>query len=378
MQADTDISGFRNITIRGNTMKGHESGWFVYAAGHTGGMRNLKVESNEIDGSIVVYYGLINSSIADNKVKSITFINDYVYSGYSLSALKGNIISGNVIKATSQSGSGITATGYGLAEVTGNRITGITNSSGILLTSVDGALVSNNFVQTQGQGTTHGISLSKSSNVKLVFNSVHTTGTDLSQARAFYSGGGNSGLTVKNNIFSNSGGGYAAVFDAAPGGTNDIDYNNYHSSGGKLGKFAGTDYTSLSAWGQAVKGDANSKAVNPFFKSTTEPSINHISLNNAGITVGSITKDIDGTTRDASKPDIGAKEYTPAAVDAGLEGFTSPTSPLTGTSVPVKVLLRNQGTNILSSASIQWTVNGVPQIPFNWSGSLASGTSEEV
>ncbi|MDX5436130.1 MAG: hypothetical protein LPK03_03000, partial [Pontibacter sp.] len=239
-------------------------------------------------------------------------------------------------------------------------------------------LVSNNFVQTQGLGTTYGISLSNSSNVKLVFNSVHTTGTDLGQARAFYSGAGNSNLTVKNNIFANSGGGYAAVIEAAPTGTSDIDYNNYHSSGGKLGNYAGTDYTSLSAWGQAVRGDANSKAVNPFFKSNTELSINHIALNNSGTSISGITKDVDETTRDANKPDIGAKEYTPAVVDAGLDAFVSPTNPLTGTSVPVKVLLRNQGLSPLTSASILWTVNDVAQAPYSWSGNLASGASDEV
>ncbi|MDX5435932.1 MAG: right-handed parallel beta-helix repeat-containing protein, partial [Pontibacter sp.] len=271
---------------------------------------------------------------------------------------------------------GITTSGAGALRIVGNRITEVENAFGVWVASSGGALVANNFIHTKGQGSSTGIRVS-ALNVRVVFNSVYLTGSDPSNVRALEVTGGGS-LVVKNNVFSNSGGGYAAVFEAAPGGTNDIDYNNYYSSGGRLGRYAGTDYTSLAAWGQAVRGDANSKAVNPFFKSTTDLSVNHIALNNAGIAINGITKDIDGATRDVIKPDMGAKDYTPASIDAGLDAFVSPTSPLTGTSIPVKVLLRNQGLSTLSSVSVQWTVNGVAQTPYNWSGSLASGASEEV
>ncbi|WP_460969981.1 PKD domain-containing protein, partial [Pontibacter aydingkolensis] len=88
------------------------------------------------------------------------------------------------------------------------------------------------------------------------------------------------------------------------------------------GKYTGTDYTSLSAWGQAVKGDANSKSVNPFFKSTTELRAYQRALNGAGIPVAGVVLDIDGEIRNSSAPDIGADEFM---VDFGITRLISPT-----------------------------------------------------
>ncbi|WP_114778747.1 PKD domain-containing protein [Botryobacter ruber] len=350
----------------------------VYVSGtYDKPVMSISVESNEITYGSIELYRVNSSSIKGNTInEGIIKLNN---SSISTSVtMQDNVVLNNNMKLSSATGNAMIVSGRGTTEISGNRVASVTNATGMLLSSLYGTMVANNIVQTQGQGTTYGISLTSSSNVKLVFNSVHTTGTDLSQARALFIQGSNSNITIKNNIFANSGGGYAAYIATAPTGTNDIDYNNYYSSGGRLGYYAGTDYSNLSSWGQAVGGDANSKAVNPFFKSTTELSINHIALNSAGATISGITKDIDDTVRDASKPDIGAKEYTPAPVDAGLDAFTSPTSPLTGTEVPVKVLLRNQGLNMLSTATINWQVNGVVQAPINWNGNLVSGAAEEV
>jgi PKD repeat protein len=364
----------KDVTISGNIISGS---YYVSQVIRAYGSNNLLIASNAITDGRIALERTSNSKVTGNTIKAGSIYMS-LYSYYGAEEPENNIISDNTIFSSSETGDAISVYGTGLTEISGNKITGVTNGKGMLLSSLQGTLVANNFVQTQGQGTTYGISLISSSDVKLVFNSVLTTGTDLSQARALSLGSGNSSLMIKNNIFSNSGGGYAAVIDAALSGTNDIDYNNYYSSGGKLGKYVSTDYTSLSSWGQAIAGDANSKAVNPFFKSNTELSSNHISLNNAGASIEGITKDIDGTTRDESKPDIGAREYVPAAVDAGIDAFISPTSPLTSTSMPVTVLLRNQGLNGLSSATINWQVNEIAQTPYNWTGSLASGASTEV
>ncbi|QMU29862.1 PKD domain-containing protein [Adhaeribacter radiodurans] len=369
-----DVAGCSDIIIRRNRIEGLKPGYYsVYAYGAYAPMNKVFIDSNLITGEINLIHRWSNSAITSNTISDGKI---YQYTGgYSTS---GNVISNNSIVASAQTGYAINIEGNGVAEISGNKITGVTNANAINLNGAQGTLIANNFVQTQGQGTTYGISLNSSSNVKVVFNSVHTTGTDLSQARAFSVQGNNGNFTVKNNIFANSGGGYAAFIGTALTGTNDLDYNDYYSSGGKLGHYAGTDYTNLSTWGQALKGDANSKAVNPFFKNKTEPHINHIALNNAGTSISGFTKDIDGITRDARKPDIGAKEYIPVAIDAGLDAITSPQSPLSGTTIPVKVLLRNQGLSTLSSATINWQVNGVAQPPINWSGSLASTASEEV
>src|SRR5690606_14911997 len=55
-----------------------------------------------------------------------------------------------------------------------------------------------------------------------------------------------------------------------------------------------------------------------------------------------------------------------AAADAGISAITSPTGSVTpGVSQPVTVTLQNFGTMPLTSATINWSVNGVAQTPFS-------------
>lgn len=216
---------------------------------------------------------------------------------------------------------GITTSGTKVTEVTGNKITAVTNGIGINLNS-SGTLVANNFVQTQGLGATSGIRVSNTAaNSKIVFNSVLTTGTDPVTARALEVAGTPTGLVIKNNIFANSGGGYAAYMPSALT-SKDIDYNNYFSSQGKLGYYNGTAYTNLTAWGTALGGDANSKNVNPFFKSTTDLRPYQRALNGGGLPIGGILLDLDGEIRNSSAPDMGADEFD---VDFGITRLISPT-----------------------------------------------------
>lgn len=58
--------------------------------------------------------------------------------------------------------------------------------------------------------------------------------------------------------------------------------------------------------------------------------------------------------------------------DAKLESFDNPISPFAMGTHPVRVTLRNLGMNTLTSATIQWEVNGVLQTPYAWTGSLIS------
>ncbi|MDT8324511.1 MAG: hypothetical protein RRA94_10385, partial [Bacteroidota bacterium] len=55
--------------------------------------------------------------------------------------------------------------------------------------------------------------------------------------------------------------------------------------------------------------------------------------------------------------------------DAGVYSIDSPLNFCAGNE-DVTVTLRNYGTNPLTSATINWTLNGVPQTPYNWTGML--------
>jgi hypothetical protein len=119
--------------------------------------------------------------------------------------------------------------------VVGNRIVGATSGIGIYAKYT--SLIANNYIQVGGIGLSKGIVLDSmiSSNPsiqminssRVVFNSVNITGTDVDNGMALeIRGRGN--YTIKNNIFSNKGSGYAAYVNTLSG-TRDWDYNNYYS-----------------------------------------------------------------------------------------------------------------------------------------------------
>lgn len=58
--------------------------------------------------------------------------------------------------------------------------------------------------------------------------------------------------------------------------------------------------------------------------------------------------------------------------DVQLESIDSPVSPFIGGTHPVKVTIRNLGLNTLTSCNIHWSVNGVNQPTYNWTGNLIS------
>ncbi|MCZ7556700.1 MAG: T9SS type A sorting domain-containing protein [Bacteroidia bacterium] len=59
--------------------------------------------------------------------------------------------------------------------------------------------------------------------------------------------------------------------------------------------------------------------------------------------------------------------------DAGIESIDSPSSFCAG-SHPVTVTLRNHGSQQLTSATINWSINGVPQTSYSWTGLLDTTT----
>lgn len=56
--------------------------------------------------------------------------------------------------------------------------------------------------------------------------------------------------------------------------------------------------------------------------------------------------------------------------DAGITAITAPTSPMVSGNNNILVSIKNFGTDTLTSATINWSVAGVLQTPFSWTGSL--------
>ncbi len=170
------------------------------------------------------------------------------------------------------------------------------------------------------------------SSTRLYYNSVSMTGDRgavSSQMPSFALAvtGVDPAVELKDNIFyttQTSGGGaqaksYAIGMVTTTFANLDSNYNLFWSTGAQDGGFrsgsltssAGTDYATLALWQTAVTDDAASLEADPLFVSTTDLHITDTTspAGNVAAPLAGITVDIDGTTRDAAVPDMGADEF---------------------------------------------------------------------
>lgn len=271
----------------------------------------------------------------------------------------------------------------GASRLVGNKIS-MRRAYGIYLDNSDNTagsegLLANNFVE-MGQGsanTVYGIYFSSSDGYKVYHNNINVTSTG-SSSRAFYSNA-SANIHIINNIFASTGGTTPIQFNG--GSLTGSNFNDFFTTGSRVGIWNGTDAPTLSDWQSLSGGDLNTYSVNPLFTSNTDLHIAQGILNGVGTPVADVMTDIDGQQRNPNSPDIGADEFTPvSANDAGIQTMLSPnklTSFAAG-SRPVKVLLRNFGLDTIASVTIKWQVNNAQQADYIWNGTLYPDQSDTV
>jgi hypothetical protein len=212
--------------------------------------------------------------------------------------------------------------GTGAPEIQKNKITAYTGSYGIRLrevidtTIVPGNIV-NNFVQVGFANTGRGISLEDNcAGINIFHNSVNYNGTSSTLGRAFFvDGAGTINIQVLNNIFSNSGSGYATYVSAnATAGIIASDNNCLYSTGSTLAYF-GTAQATLADLRAASAMDTHSVNADPNFISANDLHTFASNLGDAGSPLANVNDDIDGEARELIHPDIGADEFTVVAIN---------------------------------------------------------------
>ncbi|MFM7671378.1 MAG: beta strand repeat-containing protein, partial [Bacteroidota bacterium] len=217
--------------------------------------------------------------------------------------------------ATGSASSNVEISNNMIYGVNGSNYTGFSNSSSIGI----GLGVSNSTITDATGG------------VRVYYNTVALSGNYSYTANcitaALYVGSGATALDIRNNIFANTlnntnasgtaSKNYAAYSAAANTAFSNINYNDFSVSGtqGVL-SFLGADAATLAALQTAFGGNTNSTAATPSFVSATDLHLtnavgDNLCLNGAATPIAGITTDIDGNTRNATKPDIGADEFNP-------------------------------------------------------------------
>jgi PKD repeat protein len=333
----------------------------VNISGNSGSHETGNVfDGNQIDSCYSTAISLVyndRATIKNNTITNANFANNSYY-GIALSSCNNNSITANKILMPNGAAAGI----Y------------LLSSNG---TSSAPGTVANNYVSIgTGSYKPYGIKDSSSTYQNFYFNSI-----DIYKANtgaAFYANAGSGNINVKNNIFYNNGGGYAIVIP----GTSSLsssDYNDLYSKGGTyVGSWGGNPKATFAAWKSASSMDANSVSIDPVFNSNTDYHTRNSFLYGRATPISGLNKDIEGTIRNSSKPDIGALEFQGLAIDAGINYISSPANIICVSTKSVTATIRNNGTTKLTSATINWSVNGTAQTPYSWTGSLNAGDSASV
>lgn len=309
--------------------------------------------------SIVIKNNLIGSSITTEKVQNV---------GISVLSSTNYTITNNIISGLTRPSTGSTAgMVIGLQSgginpinglVTNNIITSIRHTGaganayaafGMRLSSpstTSNILVANNMISDiLGDGDAgviynpHGIYIEQGGGYNIYYNSINLfgninySGTTAASAGAITVNPATSvNIDLRNNIFSNAQtftstiGRTYAIYSVSPNTAfNLINHNDYVSLGVSAGfGFLGTTaIADLTAWQTASLQDANSiSEIAPFVDSTNLhiPNGSLTRLEGTATPIAGITIDIDGQTRNTTKPDIGADEFAGSNPDNILAG----------------------------------------------------------
>jgi hypothetical protein len=199
---------------------------------------------------------------------------------------------------------------------------------GILIYDAASVTVVNNMI-TLSENTSEIMGISQESSagvIKILHNSILISGTTSGTIRSFgmFKNFFSTGDEIMNNQFINtrvsSGTGKQYAFIKFSPGTFTSNYNNLVSTGNANNYIGGesstttpTLYATFAEWKTGTGQDANSININPEFVSATDLHLitsGNGSIDNKGTPVTGISTDIDDDARSASKPDIGADEFT--------------------------------------------------------------------
>ncbi len=237
-------------------------------------------------------------------------------------------------------------------------------------------VVNNWIVNDGGTGDCTGLAVYGCSYLDFYSNNVLITNSLTAGAAYYhYANYTNSYINLMNNNLVNKGGGFTiSVPGTNTGDLDKVDHNNLFTTGTYIGKWSGTDYSSFSSWKTASGKDSNSVNSDPGYVSNLDLHVSNIGINGKALPYSAVTIDIDGDTRDSITPDIGADEFFPATLDAGISNIDSPMVFCAGTH-PVKASFTNYGTDTIKSLLIDWRINGGTVSTYSWSGSVAPGTT---
>lgn len=329
-QADHNEISNCKIYVNTTTLSSYNIGILMSGSSYTtyaNSANYTKIDNNEIWGG---YYGMrvngasTSSFITHNEITN-NVIRDFYYSGIWSRYISHIEFSGNEISARLPGSS----SGYGMYmyyvdssfSVQNNRIYQ-TGNYGIYLayanqtgTSTNNPVVNNMCGDAfQTSSSAYGMYLFNVKNADIIYNSGHNGWQNGYACYLAGSVGSSTGIRFLNNTWANYSGSTSnggAIYIANMQMVSLSDYNNFFSTGGNFINVNGNNFNTMSWYNTAYSAhDQNSINVDPRHVSSTDLHVVCSQLDNVGTPVPGITLDIDGDTRSATTPDIGADEFS--------------------------------------------------------------------
>jgi hypothetical protein len=291
----------------------------IFAGGDT--LSNVAITGNSFTGGSYAVYlkGLSNllaagTQVAGNTVGSLT-------NGIFLNLHDSPVVERNVV-STSYEGIGLYSC-RGPLVVRKNKVEvhtggGITFTDCIAATLSRG-LIANNFIVVRE--IANGLYVFSGRYLDFYYNTVLNNGSAVSGV-PFYEAGGSSGsIDVVDNMFINTGLGYA-YYASAPAGIGTSEFNDLHVLGTWIARWGGVDQVDLAALRAASGKDLQSVSRDVTFTSSVDLHLAGASLGDTvlrGTPFGGVPDDIDGEVRDPLGPYMGADE-APRSPLTAVEG----------------------------------------------------------
>lgn len=359
LNIDAATADNSDLTITNNKFTNVKQG--IYVNGGTAVTSKLLINKNDIGAENNTETILCGATLSN--VNSFDYLDNYIYNIYRDNNNTSLASSGISILGASTNGNILRNSMRDLTKATGDDKI----FAGILLGSTSTSsniLVANNFILNvtgYGSGTIlengHGIAVTAGGGYKIYYNTVqlNTNQPNGGFSSALYVGASATGLDVRNNIFSNNQTNTATRRTAitilnTPANINtvfsNLDNNDYWSNdrigyitakysdkadwagNGVQGSYEdNSDYFyTLDAFRGATGKDAKTVSVLPIYVSAIDLHIDpnnaaNAKLNDGGVAIAAVTKDIDGQVRNATTPDMGADEF--GAIPAPTPGSTT-------------------------------------------------------
>lgn len=383
-----ELTGEKNVFTKNTITRGTAG---IYLEGVSLFAKKFVVDSNAISNSF--YYNVYAANINRLSVSGNTLVKDGVQNvpSYGMwlqrcdTAYK---IDKNTINITNTGGdvTGImifvsAANTKEKGSISGNKITAdATNTGGVYgirtYTSTSNFRAMNNVIviATKGDLAYGFYSAGSNGGVDYYNNSVLIESEAVKSAAAFISDNTytNGGLSVYNNIFSNTGGGGVAMEMYNPL-TNSSDYNLFYSTGAALMRYRGADVATLKQWQDLANWDYSSLVYKPAFtdNKTLKPDVakpDVWAIHGRGLQIEADSLDINGSKRPVTLangvPDLGAYEFVPTITPVAL------------TAIPATPVANSKQTFMLGTDTVTQITWG-STVPASVEGKRYSGVSPE-